>query len=215
MTIQELLTETRTLLDDDIAPYNWSDSTLLKYLADGEAAFCRGTGYFVEEESFPFDTEAAKSNYGIDPRIIGIKEVWVNGVCIPKSTRQRVRGVSSASPSSWAHNAVTGKLTLYPTPTGVLSVDLTVWRKPMVRLDAPDVNYDADTPEIPEDFHQACVEYAGYRAYGKRDSEAYDPKASLTHRINFRQFVIEGKRAFDKATGNNNMTSFCNEAYVV
>jgi hypothetical protein len=77
-------------------------------------------------------------------------------------------------------------------PLGGIVLTLRVQRRAMLRLDK------AETPSIPEQCHLGLVEYAAAKAFGDHDRERQDPVKAADHMANFRAYVNDGIRLFDR-----------------
>lgn len=197
----DMLTELRSLIDDTAAPYAWSDTKLMTYLAEGQDKFCEKTGYFIDKTNFTITTVAGTKDYTLDPRIYKVLEVWDGARRLTKfkeTDRPSSLPLSTdnTSPVSWQTDAQTGTLTLYEPPTGGLTLTLRVWRYSRVALDhKTNGAYDTE-PEIPSRFHYACIEYAAYKAFNSHDRELQDPVKASDHFALFENYCSEGAAAF-------------------
>ena len=62
-------------------------------------------------------------------------------------------------------------------------------------------SYSSD-PEIPEEMHNALIEYAAYKAYGDHDRELQDPIKARDHYANFMFYVKRGLSMHRALTGD-------------
>lgn len=62
-------------------------------------------------------------------------------------------------------------------------------------------NYEAD-PEIPEELHNALIEYAAYKAFGEHDRELQDHIKARDHYANFMLYVKRGMSMHRALTGD-------------
>lgn len=199
MTRTELITETRAVVDDTIAPYGWTTNRLLNWLAEGQDKFCEQTGYFADKTTYFVTTVLGQQDYLLSPRIVSVRSVWDGG-------RQLVDGVGVTfsdtdfldtkvqSPVHYRTDLQTGFITFFEPVTAGISLTLRVHRRSKVSLKTAE-------PEIPEQFHLALVEYAAYRAFSNHDKELQDPIKARDHFANFRAYVKDGSRAYRRITG--------------
>ena len=199
MTRTELITETRAVVDDTIAPYGWTTNRLLNWLAEGQDKFCEQTGYFADKATYFVTTVLGQQDYPLSPRIVAVRSVW-------DGARQLIDGAGATfSDADFSDNApqapvhyrtdlVAGYITLFEPVQAGLTLSLRVHRRSKVSLKTAE-------PEVPEEFHLALVEYAAYKAFGNHDKELQDPIKAREHYENFRQYVKDGSRAYRRITG--------------
>lgn len=197
MTRSEVLAELRTVIDDTLAPYGWSDARLMNFLALGQIQFCKDTGFFRDVE--PLATVPGQEAYLLPSKIIKVLSMWKGNDQLPLTTY--TAGLPAAEPVGYALNLSSGSITLTPPPDAVYALTLRVWRSPALRLDHKTANvYDAEM-EIPEDFHLAPMEWAAAKCFGDHDRERQDPVKAADHLQNYKTLAIEGKRAFRRICG--------------
>lgn len=212
MTSQELLDETRCIIDDTALPYGWSDLRLLNWLAKGQDEFCRKTGFWADRTTFTITTVLGQLDYPLDSRIIEVKSVW-DGVT--KLTRykedDRPTGVTQdvQRPMFYQTDGETNVLSLIapPSEAGIV-LTLRAHRKAILPIT------EINAPEIPEEFQLALPEYAAYRAFGDHDRELQDPVKSADHLNNFMRYVREGGAALRRRSDSNTEVD-ANPLYVV
>lgn len=223
MTRTEMLTEVKAVLGETDTDPAWGDTRLLDMLAEGQDMFCADTGYFVDQSTTAiceFDSVDGTAEYTLNARIIQVLEVWQGTTKLGKYNQtnkdpyERVGTAAefpdpSQTPFAWQTDEETGKIKLYPTPNSIKTYTLRVWRYP--------VNWLADTdaePEIPVQFHRACVEYAAYLALKDHDFEKQDDVKSNEHFAAYRYYVSKGVSAFERMRGGQ-ITTEPEPSYVV
>lgn len=209
MTRDRLLAELRAVLDDEIANYGWSDIILLPYLAEGQDVFCEETGYFTDATTYTITTEAGVASYSLSDRVIKVLDIYYGTkklgkfqeedktVVVPPGFPQTFVA-SQTTPYAWQADYATGNVTLYPTPDGVYTLTLRVWRYAINDLAGDDINGDPAQPEIPSALQRACVEYAAYKALMHHDKEQQDPVKAREHYSAFMMYVHRGKNALNR-----------------
>lgn len=186
MTTAEMLTEIREVLADELPTYGWSDVRLLAYLNEGQDKFCEQTGYFADRSLISIPTVAGTAVYALDTRIIRTNEVFIG-------TRRLTKGLGiqpdaeAPEPTLWQADTDSGMLTVWPTPTDVVTMKLHVWRYATAELS---LGHD---PEIPRTCQRACVEWAAWKAYGHHDAELQDGKEAKQHLAEFARYVADGR----------------------
>lgn len=198
MTRDELLTELRSVVDDTLRPYGWSDIRLLYWLSEGQDKFCEQSGFWSDKSSYTVTTVLNQTDYTIPGRIIAVRSVW-------DGTRELVDGAKESSPVITAEpqrplryrtDQETGVLTLLEPPLAGIVLSLRVHRRSLIRF-----SVEGAELEIPEEYHLAPVEYAAAKAFGDHDAELQDPVKAGDHMMNFKSYVHDGKRAYRRLTG--------------
>lgn len=200
MTRAEALAELRSVIDDTVAPYAWSDARLMQFLALGQTQFCRDTGFFRDSTNYPLVTQAGISSYALAPEIIQVLAIKMSPYAelvpgfFPDDTTQ-------GQPYGWRLGNDTGNIELFPVPDGVYTLTMKVWRSARVPFDRTTNGiYDGEF-EIPSDFHFAPVEWAAYKCFGDHDRERQDPVKAADHLANYKGIVKDGKTAFRRMHG--------------
>lgn len=214
MTRAEMLAELRLVIDDTVANYGWSDTTLLGYLAEGQDKFCEETGFFVDNTNYTITLETGVKTYAIPARAIEIMEVWDDTRRL-QHFQQQDRGrlwsadcfTSTAStpglPYGWQADEQTGTLTLDRAPTAAENgrvLTLRLWRYSRYALDDNAVPVQGGDPtnaepEIPGRFQRACIEWAAFKAYSHHDAEQGNKIKAADHLAAFRIYTREGRAA--------------------
>lgn len=217
MTRTQMLARLKELLDESVIDPGWVESTLMSYLAEGQAKFCEDTGFFIDKTNFTIDTEIGTSVYALDERIIKVLGVYDGTTRLGKYGERDTEpapGMGNltfdfSSPTgdaqAWNPEEVPGSLVLYPTPTTVRTLTLRVWRYPLYALDDDDIDGEGTpaSPEIPSRFHRACIEWAAYVALTHHDKELEDPIDAGKHLTAYNRYVTEGKIAFNRLRGTS------------
>jgi hypothetical protein len=204
MNVAELLQHTRTrYLRDSEAPFLWSAPELLQYLNEAETLFARRThALFDDEADFTIlVTEAGKSRYDLDPRIIYVTELYDdNGYKLRNVTRHKMpRTPYAGKPRMYTLDAAVRTIRLGPTPDDEYEFSMMVARKPLRPMAT-----QTDTPEIPEEYHLALCDYVAYKALRNNDTEASNTTAAENFRVDWEKWLIEAKRdAYHLRAGNS------------
>jgi len=187
MTSSEMLAELRELLADEIPTYAVRDTTLVRYLNEGQEKFCEDTGFFTDTITFTVATVVGTAAYKLDPRIIRVEDVFVGSRQLRKFTGFRATA-DALEPTLWRTDMDSGSLTVWPTPTTVVAMVLHAWRYPLQSMRIP-----AADPELPQRLQRACIEWAAFKYYSHHDTEIQDATAATKHKNNYRQYVLEGR----------------------
>lgn len=197
MNVEELLRVVREdLLDDDVTPYRWGSSKLLRWLNRAQLEACRRQRLLVEEEETAITEITLAANtasYPLDPRVHFLDRVVYDKKTIPKATKQMLdrvmpawREMEPGLPMFYLQNDLTIRLIPAPGPsmdTGILT--LRAWTLPLNEL-----TQDTDVPEIPLSHHEDLCYYVAARAFMLPDEDTQNTKLA-------QQYMAE----FDKAFG--------------
>lgn len=176
MTLDELIAETRRIIDDTASPAQWSNAELTRYLSEGQDTFARQTLCLVDDTTVLslIVTEPDKNRYALSQLILKVYAVE-DGDCrflhgIPSN---HVSARETGKPRRFTLRNDPHSLFLWPTPDDVYSLRLLVARRPLEPLES-----GGDEPEIPEEFHLMLCDWAAYRALRMADPDSENIKAS-------------------------------------
>jgi hypothetical protein len=209
MTRVELLDELREKLSDTRRPYAWSDTRLLRMMADGEDRFCEETGYFTDNTAYTITTTGGEAHYLLpSDRIIEVLEIWDgahklrNFTELDRSQYYNLPAMPWKRPIAWQVDQQTGTISLLELPLDGLVLTLRVHRRAAKRLDHKvGPSYDVASPSIPVQCHLALVEYAAAEALLDHDKELQDPVKSKTHADRFNAYLHQGRKLFTRING--------------
>ena len=199
----EILAELREILQDEVEPYGWSDTRLMRLLALGQNQFCRDTGFFADATTFTITTVENQKDYPLDGRIIEIYDVWDGLRKLKHYTQGQVPQIRSnfqlqpLMPISWQTDKQANTFSLYDPPTGGVVLTLRAWRRPLGAFNHKTAagKFDAEM-EIPEDFQFAPIHWAASKALLDHDRELQDPVKSAVHVVEYKKIVHEGEMDF-------------------
>jgi len=189
MNLGVLIEQFRLLADDDAQPALWSDPELIRWINEAEVEACRRARLIVDSQTTAICslTSAISAEFIVlDPRIIYLRRAeWV-GRTLPltpydyrdldrEESGWRTRTITS-NPRGYIRNLDSGKFRPYPICTVAGTIKLTVVREPIAPMDTPE-----DIPEIGARYHMALLDWVFFRAYSKKDSQAFDPKLAAAH----------------------------------
>ena len=185
MTLLELRTLARQRLDDQTAPYLWSDAELNSYInqsVDEAAIRSRSLLDSTTSACCSIAVVAGKSVYQVHSSVFQIKRVFdvVSRVALPETSFELLDDTvadwqgMTGQPVSYVYDMnhygddeCKGRsITLYPIPTASTTLKLTVYRTQLETLS------DSDSPELPTFQHADLIWWACYLAYIKQDADA-------------------------------------------
>ena len=190
----------RSEFDDAVLPYLVSDELAYAYIDEAQKMFCRKTEGIEDGRSFQLAIVPATEWYDLDKKILKLRKATdaatgrpvtmvnqeraeQNGIRFDGRTgplRALVLGIEKGAARAW------------PMPDTSATVTLEVFRLPATVV-------EHDEFEIDEQHHQPLLMWVKHRAYGIKDSEVYDKRASEENLTNFERYCaaarIEQERA--------------------
>lgn len=217
MTKTELVAELNLLLDDAVGVVV-SDTlcpvaSKIRFLAEGQDKFCEDTGMFIDITSTAFQIPivAGTKDYDLDSRIIKVLEVWDGDYQIAPLERpfrypNPPVSVGTGTIQAWLCDREPGMITFYPTPTQAKTLQMKVWRYPLVSLITGE-------PELPQRLQRACIEWAAYKILQIHDAELRNKVKAIEHLSNYEQYVWDGKKYLKRIT-NSDIQFGCDPIYL-
>lgn len=194
----DLFTVFRGQADDTAAPQLWSDAELYRWLNEAEVEACRRARLIVDTQNTAGVDNVCRiqlvngtAMYALDRRVIYVRRALMAGRTIPLCPMD-YRDLDVDQPGwqsrtgqvvGYVRGLDSGKFRPYRIPTTASlvngsTVDLLVVREPLRPMGQEDTD---DEPEINSRYHLALLDWVFWRAYSKKDSEAYDPKLAAQH----------------------------------
>lgn len=193
MNLGEIRARFRQRVDDLQPPYLWGQEEVDAYANEAvaeaaERAFLifeaidpRVSRIMVRPEQYAYDLHPAIVR--ID-RVSNIdSQVILAPTEVAELSSLNMRGDLSGDPAHYA--AQGGKIMFYPMPaTQPAHIHIAAYRVPMDPM-----AHEQDEPEIEARLHERLIDWMAYRAYSKRDADAYDARraqnALMTFAANF------------------------------
>lgn len=199
-TLSQLIEECREELDDDVAPYLWSDAALTRHLNEAVEEACVRARLLVESsrpEICQIELQAGKADYSLHPTVYVIRRAVLaiepeEPLC--RTTSSALDGMrrhwrtEQGRPEYLVRDRQPRQVTLSPVPDREGLLLLTVWRMP----DASEMLEDGeDEPVIDAVHHRKLVHWACWRALNKRDSEQRSTSDADRHLTLFEAYFGE------------------------
>jgi len=233
MEAGELFEIFRQQADDTATPRLWQDDELMTWLNDAEVEACRRARLLVDSRGTAVTVRSATTGtststtttththgrvtlgsgtdmYDLDPRIIYLRRVKLAGRTLPleqidyRDLDARIPGWEdhTGTVSAYVRGLDSGKFRPYRIPTTTGTCILTVVREPLQKM----VELE-HTPEIPSRYHINLLDWVYFRAYSKKDSQAYDANLAAQHLALFEaEFGTREKAAaFEEEWARNNL----------
>lgn len=186
----------KTLTENDPAStqLRWSNEELVSFLTQAEREIARRTQTLIDNTGvYDINTVVDTPDYVLGPKVLRIAEIEYDGRQLEKLQHKDLRRIYSRKthtgyPRNYAVDVGNRKITLYPTPDDIYSIQLVVCRLPL--SDFLWSTADVTVPEIPEVFHFGLLNYAAYLAYMKDEATALDPGRAAMFKALFDQDFI-------------------------
>lgn len=205
MTAGELLDLYRDDSGDNVAPYLWSDDLILSHIDDAQTMFCRLTDgisdattpavtqlavlptveWYSLHESILKVRSAARADTGRPVEVLNVedmptRQMYFDGIA--GTVRALILGIEADQVRMW------------PVPSETVTVNLTVFREPLVRITDGDQSF-----EIPAKHHKHLLLWVHHLALMKHDSEVSDRKKSADMKAAFEAYCFAAKVEQGKA----------------
>ena len=209
----ELFEAFRSDVVDDVAPYLWKDSEIVRYADAAYRRFVRLTGG-IHDFTSPLtevDIVAGEEIAEVSPLILrfdkAVRQSDGREITIANWTDQNLMRRDDYGISSFLYNdrapgevrymvigSEVGKVKWVSPPAADDVALLQVYRLPLTRI----VDETHTLSEVNEDYHIHLLDWMKHLAYLKRDSETYNKRASDEHRAAFIQTCAEAKAEMDR-----------------
>jgi hypothetical protein len=226
MTLLQLRTAFRTMSDDTLTPYFWSDADILRHLNEAQVEACFRKRLLIDSTSSftQIAISAPTSVYNLDAKIIFIRRVKLTSATVPLAAAD-YRDMDKSyhgwdSQTGTIERYITGldpfsypkKLRLYRIPTASATAALVVVREPTTAL-----SVDGDSPEIQDFYHEKLLHWPLYRGYSNHDAEIYDAELAAKHLALF-EAVFGTREAAEEAEmqlqrANANRFAYCDGTF--
>lgn len=185
MLVSEIITETRTRLDDLVPDasgnYQFNDSVLIPWINEAQIEACR-RGRFLSDSSYTQDISSGTATYTNPSGVIFIRRAKLASeerpLCFTSyKDMDEIAGweTHTGTPTHIFTDLDTDSYTLYPEPDAVDTLNITGIKEPTA------ITLVSQTPEIYSRFHYGLVDWCLYRAHSVRDADVYSPQKSLEH----------------------------------
>lgn len=204
MTLREILTSLRLRLDDlgadagdweaDDSGLKWTNDELAYYASEAQLELTRRVPLVDSQTASVCQvalTAGSSGGYALDPRILSVERVLVDGEPLTKVFHEDVDygDVTDALDVTYYHADIDEhRLYIYKAPTADTTANLTVHRTAIQEFLAYDANAGT-TLESNARHKEAIVTWAASLALLKRDSEVFNPELSGRYEGRFTNMV--------------------------
>ncbi|MFM7025197.1 MAG: DUF6682 family protein [Limnohabitans sp.] len=209
MNVAGFIEAFRADLDDQEAPYFWSDEDIVRYLNDAvnEAA---ERALLIEDsttaECCEITLVPGTGTYPLHTSVIAVKRATFNGKMLDFTSieAEDENGASweaqtGPQPRKYIVNGNASEIRILPEPTAAGTVRLTVFRTPLEPLSA---DVETGVPELKVIYHERLKNWVYRCAYLKKDGEVFDEAAAARYEALF--VAAFGERPTAKVRRNRN-----------
>ena len=208
MNLGQLRTQARNRLDDLAGKLLWSDAELDSLI--NEAYFEAAERSLMLADTVTIALVANQSAYIATGalRIDAVRVAGQNRGLADRSAydldREAPQWRTRAAGQPEIYIPENDRLTIWPAPAAVGSMQVDVCRVPLALLAA-----DSDTPELPARYHLRMLDWAFHLAYDKRDADAGDSGRSALYAARFTESFGErltAKQQRSRSDGRKHIT---------
>lgn len=209
MIPSEILDSFRQQVHDVAEPYLWSDDELAYFLDDAQTMFCRLTDG-IADATTPAATQVSivpgQIWYPLHPAVKAVRSATradtgleLDVVNQDEHRRLLQRWAGPYGSNTPAQPGVVRRLVLgaeenqimaYPTPDETVTINLSIYRLPLAPITVSSATMD---PQLGSQHHWHLMLWMKHLAYGKADSEVYDPRAAERYEQAFRDYCVNAK----------------------
>lgn len=206
-----LIKEFRLDVDDNVAPFLWSDELVASYADDAQKMFCRLTNGIADATSqmCEVDISAGEAFAPIDKRILKIRSIarGSDGRAITLANIENLDGLRITDQTGPVLYAITGMEDNKVRWAHVPAVD-DVARLVVFRLPLRTVTTTKAPLEIDEQHHRALLLWMKHLAYAKQDTDTADASKSAEAEMRFRAYCQFAKGEQDRAKHKIRVTAY-------
>ncbi len=196
MNSSSMLAAFRDEMADQELPYLWSDAAIYRYIDSAQKMFCRLTEGIEDARTYTLSVVPGTAWYQIDPVILKVRDATRTdtGREVPLVALEKAR------PEGIIFDGATGPLKVlvsgfekdalraWPVPDETVTVTLSVFRLPLVRIEEADQDLEVD------DQHEAgLMLWVKHMAYDKQDAETFNKSKSMEYEQRFRQYCAAAR----------------------
>lgn len=182
-TTLELIAWLREQLDDEVNPYLWTNSYLLRGLNEAEVQACRRAYLIIDKDTASvcaLTLSASTATFAIHSKILQVRRLTIGSSDVPltQTTRQELDEEIPAwwsvygLPVKYVLDTVDNTVTFYPFPQSATTASMIVARLPLKSLTLA----GSSIPEINPLYHHDLLIWGRREAYLKHDSDTYNPE---------------------------------------
>ena len=199
---------------DEVEPYLWKDSLILRYLNEAQYEFCRRTDGIADSVSSVCTVRVKAATAKISPLIKKIRTATMAeprrllGVMSVEEARDS--GISLANPTTglpifMITGVGHGIAQFHPVPAAPeeVTVHLDVLRYPLNQIESP-----GDELELGDEVVPTLMHYVLHRAYARADADTFDRNRSEAALAAFLNGCREAQAAQSRARSKSGAVNF-------
>jgi len=184
MTLSELISAFRSLADDTVEPYLWSDADVTLYLNEAEKEAATRASLLTDDSSATYsqiEFTSGQATYDLNSLVLDVNRVTLDGEVLEKKSKALLDAddpeweTTEGTPLYYVLDIQTIKFS--PVPDAVLTAYLDVTRLP--------VPMESSGPEIHPKYHFKLLDWALHLAYSRRDADTFDPTKAMNYESQF------------------------------
>lgn len=179
-TSLELISWLREMLDDEVLPYLWTNSYLVRGLNDGEEQACRRAYVLIDKDTASIcqlTLSASVGSFVLHSKILQVRRLTIGSSDVPLAQTMK-EDLDEMYPAWWSTYGIPerffvdtqGRITFYPMPQSLDTAYLEVARLPLYSMNVS----GSCVPEIPEQYHRDLLIWGKRVAYLKNDSDTFN-----------------------------------------
>lgn len=188
MTLNDLVKEARTQLDDLAEPYLCSDDDLKSYANRAVEEACLRANLLLDSSSdiCVIPVVAGEADYEYSSLIHSIRRVAYDGKPLERTGKDVLDSGSYrwetrvGKPTAFVLDMDKQRLRFDFIPEVDAEIKLTVYRLPLVKM-----SEDTDRPEIPSHYHFDLVHWIKHLAYSRDDTDVYNKQLMRDTEMDF------------------------------
>lgn len=223
MLSHELVQAWRDSVADTVEPYLWSDREAYRFLNDAYFMFVRLTGGVPDFGSAECEVQvrAGEAFGDLHPSVLRIMSATlrskqrpikiVNSTDLPSLTTDdyggRAKITDFNSPGDVSHmviGMVPDRVRFVMVPMEDDVVDLQIYRLPLSQI-TRDNQKLCDVSVI---HHEHLMHWMSFRAYGKQDADAFDPRRAEYHKAEFERYCAQALRERERYKHKNRVVVY-------
>lgn len=204
MDSTQLLETFRTEVFDNAEPYLWSDVEIYRYIDGAQKMFCRLTEGLEDARTASVTKLVLTPGQEwaeLSPLILKIRSARRDGrplTIVPYEDTlehgDHRHGVQGA-PRALVLGETRGAVRVHPVPTEATTIDLAVFRLPLKNI----TDMGCQRLEVEDHHADGLLLWMKYMAYGKQDSEVFDPNRAAESELAFRTYCAKARQEQGRA----------------
>jgi hypothetical protein len=199
MNIQELLDRFRIDIRDDVGThYLWSNAEIYSYIDEAQKMFCRLTDGIPDSvsaiTSIAIAADAETAQY--DKRIKHIRRAYLDSdktvlsIINDNEVSPSMLSLAAGKVRQLAVGMDAANIRLIPATEDSDTIKLSVFRLPLITINAQAVEDGVTELEIDEMHHRYLLYWMMHLAYQKQDSETYNEAKIAVFEKKFRDYCV-------------------------